>query len=221
MVAMNRRRMFIISGILTVVVFSLGIVLGISLDQLREDDVFDNLRQSELDTESYLVEQTYINSFGGDVCAALSSRTTDLKFITTRIGQQLGKYSAKNFVLTSDLDYLKRKYFISEIKFLTLINDLNNNCNTNYVTILFFYTKDDQSSARQGYILSDLEEEYKDELIVLSIDKDYEDEPLVRMLKQRYNLSKDSTLVINNDKKIEEFTSKEELKKLIDNLLLE
>ncbi len=219
MVVSSIKKMVITSTILTIIVFSLGIALGIGLDQLREDDVFDNLRRSELNTESYLVEQGFISSFGGDVCTALSSRTADIKFITKEIGQQLSRYTEKNFVLTRDLDYLKRKYFISEIKFLTLINDLNKNCNTNYVPVLFFYTKDDTISSRQGYILSDLSEEYKQDLIVLSIDKDYEDEPLVKMLKTRHDIVKDSTLIIDNDIKIEEFISKEDLKKVIDSRL--
>ena len=210
------KRIFITSLVIAIIVFVAGILLGYSLDGMRNKDLLENLRQSELNTESYLVHQTFLETFGGNECEVLTSRINDMKDLVTSIGSKLTSYSTKSMSESEDMDYLKRKYFISEIKFLTLLQHLKENCEKKFVIILFFYTKDDATSTRQGYILTDLNEKYEDSLIILSLDKDYSDEPLIKTLKLKYNIKESSTLIINNNIKKEGLITEEELIPLIE-----
>lgn len=205
---------------LALLIFIAGIFLGYSLDNFKSNEVLENIKQNELNTESYLAHQAFLDAFGGDECQALTNRITNMKFLVAKIAGQISQYSQSSmFSSEDDLDYLKRKYFISEVKFLSLLQNLKQKCDKDFVVILFFYRKDDPQSTRQGYVLDELSETYEESLIVLSFDKDYPDEPLVETLIFKYNITYAPTLIIDNDFKKQGLTSKEELQYIIENQL--
>ncbi len=212
----SKKTILLISLSIAILVFVAGIMLGYTLDNLRSNEILKQLRQSELNTESYLIHEAFIDAFGGDECTSLALRVKDMQSLVAKTGLQLTDYSDKSISKNKDFDYLKRKYFLLEIKFLTLIERLKNKCDEKIVHILFFYSKDDQDSIKQGYVLTNLNEIYGNSLIVLSIDKDYLDEPLIGVLKTKYGITETSTIIINGEVKKESFTSKAELQQIIE-----
>lgn len=213
MVVGKRKYLLITAMILTITVFLGGIALGWTLDHYRADELLENIKQSELITESLIVEESFIDHYGGDRCELLSSRVYDLQQQSRVTGKQLSEWGEGDTFQTKDFDYLKRKYILLEIRFFILLNDLKNECNSDYNTILFFYQKDQEQSIQQGFILDELSDNY-DNLIVLSIDKDYTDEPLVELLRSKYGITKAPTLIINKVK-FEGFTSKAQIESAI------
>jgi hypothetical protein len=209
-----RRKLLLKSAVITILVFFTGILLGISLDNLRENEVLTDLKFNELDTQSYFLEERFIKESGKDVCEILNSRIDNLRYRLVRIGSELPSSEESSISKNADLDYLKRKYTISEVQFLMLLNDLNENCDDSYIPILFFYTKDEAQSRDQGYVLTWANEKYKENIVILSFDTDYFDEPLINTLKLHYNIKSKSAVVIN-EKTYSEFISKEELDKIL------
>lgn len=195
---MARPGIILSSLILTILIFALGILLNYGLDFVRIDTIAGVMSQHELDTTAYVAEQEFTDSFGGNRCELMNSRIALLKEEIQQVGADLGSYSAFSFFKKKDYDYLKRKYFLLELRFLTLIRQLNKECNRPYIPIIFFYEIDDDASERQGFILEDISKDYEQEVIVLSLDKDYADEPLVRLLAARYNVTAAPTLVIDS-----------------------
>ncbi len=198
---MVRVRIIVSCLFLTMLIFAFGILLNYGLDFVRISTIADVMSQHELNTAAYLAEQEFTDSFGGNRCVAMNARIAQLKEEIKTVGADLGSYSAFSFFRKTDYDYLKRKYFLLELNFLTLIEQLNKECNRPYIPIIFFYRIDDDISERQGFILADLSKDYEQQVVVLSIDKDYKDERLVQLIAAKYGVSSAPTIIIDNQKK--------------------
>jgi len=217
MVVKYPKSAFIISAILTVAIFLTGVMLGWSLDSYKENDVLNDLKFNELDLQSYFLEQNLLNRYGGDACKVLQSRIGHLRYTMYKIGSKLPTEKEKTLGSGMDLDYLKRKYTLSEIQLFLLIEEMRNKCNSNYIPILFFYTKDNEESRRQGYVLDLIDKKY-DNVVVLSFDKDYIDEPLINTLTSHYQINSTSTIVIAEKIIKRGFVSVGELRSIIEEL---
>ncbi len=209
-----RRHLLLTSAVLATAVFLAGILFGWSLDHFRTTEILTTIKQNELSTESYLVEQQFIDSFGGDKCELLTARVDTLRDSTNQIGKQLACWGGKSTFKEADFDYLKRKYTILEVRFLMLINDLKQECGQDYNIILSFYKIDEDASIRQGYVLDSLNDKYNNTLIILSFDKYYTDEPLIDILATRYGIERTPAIVVNGKVK-QGFVPESELDKLI------
>jgi len=206
------------SFLLTILIFAFGMLVNYTLDFVRIDTIADVMSQHELDTAAYLAEQEFTDNFGGNRCQIMNTRIAQLKEEIKKVGSDLGSYSAFSFFKKKDYDYLKRKYFLLELRFLTLIEQLNKECNRPYIPIIFFYEIDDDKSERQGFILADISKEYEQEVIVLSLDKDYKDEPLVQLLAAKHGVTIAPTIIIA-DEKMEGFVADQALRTAIRDML--
>ncbi len=185
------------SLLLTLLIFAVGILLNHLFDFFRISTIENVMITHEIDTEAYRVERFFTETFGGEKCEIMIGRIADLKTEIRKVGEDLSSYSRFSFFRRKDYDYLKRKYFLLELRFLALIERLNSECGKPYLPIIFFYEIDQDDSERQGFILEDLSKDYEQEIIVLTLDKDYKDEPLVSLLARSFNVTKAPTLIID------------------------
>jgi len=199
----KQRTIFLTSLILTVLVFSVGVILSYTLDFFRIDEVMGVMESNELDTEAYVLEQDLVDIFGGDKCSIMHQRIVELKKELTKAGVDLTNYGKLSFFRQKEFDYIKRRYYLIELNFYALVRELNEKCGRRFIPILFFYETDNTKSERQGFILDELSDFYKREVVVLSFDKDYDKEPLVQLLVDRFNVSTSPTMIIDDSMKIE------------------
>ena len=197
----KHKNIFLTSLLLTILIFIAGILLNYGMDFVRINVISDVMISHELSTESYVMEQEFINMFGGARCDVMNKRIASLKEEIRQVGADLGSYSRFSFFKKKDFDYLKRKYFLLELEFLNHIQKLNTECGQSFVPILFFYEIDQDDSERQGFILQEVSKNFQDSVVVITLDKDYEDEPLVGLLASRYNVTKAPAIIINDFKK--------------------
>ncbi len=195
----DRRSILWQSLLLTVLIFSVGILLNHFFDVFRISTINDVMNEHELDREAYAVEHLFAENFGEETCEVMTARIFDLKEEIRKVGEDLGSYSRFSFFRKKDYDYLKRKYFLLELRFFSLVKEANNDCGKPYLPVLFFYEIDDEDSERQGFILQDLSKEYERELVVLSLDLDYEDEPLLDTIVRSYNISSGPSIIIDDE----------------------
>ncbi|MBD3361493.1 hypothetical protein GF358_01745 [Candidatus Woesearchaeota archaeon] len=197
---MESRNVLVVSLILTVVIFAFGILFNYGLDFIRLNNIVEVINQHELSTDAYLAEALFSDVFDSSRCSVMNSRVIDLKEEINEVGVELSSYSRFSFFNRKDFDYLKRKYFLLEMQFLSLISEVNQECNYPYVPVLFFYEIDHYPSERQGFILQEVSRKFEDNVVVLSIDKDYEDEPLVQMLVQQHEVDKAPAIIVGDEK---------------------
>lgn len=196
----ERKKIIWRSLLLTILIFTIGILLNHAFDTFRIEIIEDVMIKHEIDTEAYQAERFFTDTFGGEACEIMITRISDLKKEIRQVGEDLGSYSRFSFLRKHDYDYLKRKYFLLQLKFLALIKKLNKECDKPYLPVLFFYEIDQDESERQGFILQDFSEDYDQQLIILSFDKDYQDEPLLSLLTTSYNVTTAPTIIIDEQK---------------------
>ncbi len=207
----KKRNIFFTSLVLTVLIFGTAMTLNYSFDFFRLGSILGTIREHEISYEAYLAEESFVETFGGDKCRTMSHKIEALKNEIKEVGIELSSYGRISFFKKMDYDYLERKYFLLELKFLALIENLNRECNNPYIPILFFYESEGDISERQGYILSEISDAYKQQVVVLSIDKDYESEPLIKVLTAKYNVTKSPTIIIANKVKYERLVYEKEI----------
>lgn len=210
-----KKYILVTSFIIAAVIFFSGFGLGWIVDHFREDRLLTAMQQNELDLESYIVEQQVIQTLGGDRCSLLSLRLENARGLLGDIGKDLSRWNPKKTgsLQKDEFDYMKRRYFILEIRFFSLLEELKQFCGTDYDVILFFYSVEHQDSQKQGYVLDELVGRSKN-LVVLSIDRDYEAEPLVGLLAHKFDVDASPTIVVNGQK-FEGFVSKAQVESLI------
>lgn len=186
---------------LTCLIFAIGILLNYGMDFIRITAITDVMSDHELSTQAFLVEQEFVDLFGGNKCDIMDSRISQLKEEIRQVGNDLSSYSRFSFFKKKDFDYLKRKYFLLELKFFSLVQKYNQECDKPLIPILYFYEIDHDASERQGFILEDVAKAFDRQVIVLTLDKDYEDEPLVGLLAKKYNVTRAPTIIIDGLKK--------------------
>tara|TARA_Y100000310_G_scaffold337515_1_gene424746 strand:+ start:1772 stop:2434 length:663 start_codon:yes stop_codon:yes gene_type:complete len=206
---------FLTSLLITLVVFGAGLFFGYNLDVIRTGEVEENLLLSEIETESYLVEEAFWDSFGGDNCEFAEARISSLSGQLVELGQYLSGYDQRNIFEEDQFDYLARQYFLLEIKAYTLLNNLKAECELENDYILFFYTEGEDDSTNQGYVLDKAVEHSNGTLDIYSISKDFEGDQAIDTLVAYYNVTVAPTIIINGEIKQEQYTSYQEVRELL------
>jgi len=95
----------------------------------------------------------------------------------------------------------KKLYSELEIKHFEIVNQLNNRCDVEFITILFFYSNLDpfaDPSAYMGYILSMFKYENPFRVMIYSFDIDLNSES-IKDIKETYNITGVPITVINGE----------------------
>ncbi|MDP3727908.1 MAG: hypothetical protein Q8R18_00495 [bacterium] len=206
---------FLTSLVITLLVFVAGLFLGWNLDTLRSSELLSDLRNNELDTESYLVERAFWDSYGGEDCRFAELRLNSLSAELAELGQYLNSYQKKNIFEEDEFQYLARRYFLLEIRGYILYNELKENCAIQNDVILYFYGFEDEESQKQGYVLDKIVDRSNGTVDIFSINKDYEGDGALETVKLYYNVTVTPTIIINGNTKKEGYVNYDEIKELL------
>ena len=204
MVKVFRKDLFLTAFLLAIIIFGVGFFLGFVWDGLRIDYTDDLIKSGALDTEGFLVEQEFVNVFGGTLS---SSRLLEINRRIGKLGELLVEFDAKKMSHGEEYFKLKKQYFILELKAYLLRYNQGGEDN---VLLYFYDIKDNEESIRQGDVLDALVRSDKS-VVVFSLDREFDD-PLLETVKAEYGVVKSPTVIVNYETKFEGFTSLSELK---------
>ncbi len=207
-----KRDKYAIALVISILTFSLGFLLGTVLDSYKYEYVAEIAKQQELEFNSLQLQYIYLESIQGtEKCPALyQTLENNLRTLEPTVNKMLD-YEKSKGSNSSEYLYFKRQYFLANIKYWMLSEDIQKTCNSDTVTVLYFFNNNcDICFKSQGVILSNLKQLFEDKLLVFAIDSDFTDEPMIGLLKNKYNITVYPTLVINNEK-IEQFLSRDDL----------
>lgn len=177
------------------IAFLAGIFFGNSLQSKDIDDLTNNVQQTELATESYMLEQELISNLNASHCDVARLRIQEHSQELYRIGKRLESENAKEHLGEISYTYLKKKYHLLQIRTYTLYKTLSEVCPLQNTVILFYYSQNDPDSALQGKILDSLVFEYP--LVVFAVEYRYSSE--LTFLEQYYNVTKTPGMIIDFD----------------------
>ena len=185
--------MLFITILLLIFVFVGGILLGKTISETESKQISTFIKENELNTESYLIEQELIKSFDQNNCELASARIEDLSNELAGIGRKLTEENAKEKLGEENYNFLKRKYHLMQIKTYILFKKFIDACNTKTNIVLYYYSADDQFSAEQGKILDKVVQDY--DIKVFAIEFNYSSE--LQFLEEYYNITATPTIIIN------------------------
>ncbi|MBS3124706.1 hypothetical protein J4211_00410 [Candidatus Woesearchaeota archaeon] len=207
---MERQKQVIITMFLLVaVVFVLGVVLGNSWKSADSSEVGKILRSSELDAESFRVEQELFKSFESN-CELAKTRLGALSEDLARLGKVLGAKDAR-VQLGDDYDFHKKKFHLMQIRTYVLEKKLTTDCADSGDVVLYYYRQGDPASEGQGRVLDELVP--KHDLHVFAIEYNYSKE--LKFLEDYYQVNTTPTLVVNFKDVLSGSVSKEQLVPLL------
>ena len=200
----NDKQGFITLILLVLVVFSVGVVLGNTWKGAQSNEISKLLQGSELEAESFLVEQELFESFETN-CELTEKRLIALTEDLSKLGKTLSAEDAKEKLGDADYNFLKRKYHLAQIRTYILLKKLQTDCGKSMDVILYYFAKNDAESSKQGMILDELVRDH--DLHVFAIEMNYSKE--LKFLEDYYKITKAPSLVINYEKVLFGPTEKE------------
>ncbi|MFZ2484581.1 MAG: thioredoxin family protein [Minisyncoccia bacterium] len=201
-------RKYIIAFAITAVIFGTAIFVSNTLGDKKLNDVRAIENRVALDilsseTQFALLEETSCRDISpGFLSKELGS-----------LGEKLTYADNQTEFNADDLDYLKRSYFLLEIKDYLLMKRLTEKCGIKPTFILYFYSTEDacEECQEMGYVLTTLRDKYPD-LRVYSFDY-YFDVGAINTLVSIYKVESRLPAMIINGQILYGFHSVEDLEK--------
>ncbi|MFH1521921.1 MAG: hypothetical protein ABIF18_03100 [archaeon] len=153
--------------------------------------------------------------FDKDICAGdiYMEVSEDLAFQGGIIGDLEEKMGKEN----EDILFRKKFYTLVLLEHLELINILNEQCDENINTILFFYSNEEEdldASEDVGRILGNLYEKNKDNLFIYSFDINLESE-IINSLKEKYSVTGPMKIILNDNQTFTELRNIDDIESLL------
>jgi len=191
----RRRRLYLYSILLAAlaIAFIAGILLGVSVATQPLDAVSNFVKQSELDSESFLIEQDLLKNLGGEECRLAETRLRYLSQELAGIGRQLADPYAEQRLGAGNYVYLKTKYHLLQVRTYLFFKKVKESCGTPIDVILFYYSNT-ADSVEQGYILDEFVARNPN-LHVFAVQSSYAKQ--IEFLESFYNVTITPSLIIN------------------------
>ncbi len=201
---------YIITFLITAVIFGTAIFASDALSQKKLEDVKSIENRVSLDilsseTQFALLEETSCKDLNpGFLSKELGS-----------LGEKLTYGENQTELNTDDLEYLKRFYFLLEIKDYLLMKRLTEKCGIKPTFILYFYSIKEscEDCEKMGYVLTALRDKYPD-LRVYSFDYNF-DVGAIDTLVSIYKVEPNLPAFIINGQIYYGYHSVEELEKTV------
>lgn len=187
-------RLYIFSFLLTLLIFSLGLTIGLVVEKERLD-IFDSMNmKQEADLKSLQLQQNFIES-GDTNCDALNKILESNMEEVTKSMTKIIDYTENSIADDDTFSLQLRDYFLTEIQFLTVSKEIQKTCGQDAVTILYFY--DDNPRDVQGDVLLYLKKVFGSKLLIFSFDSNFVQEPMIDVLMKSYNVTEFPTVIAN------------------------
>lgn len=186
---------YLLAFLLTLVVFSGGIGIGIFFETVRLNDSKQINLEEKVNLKSLQLQQEYIKS-GVAECAVLNQI---LERNIAELDEQVDivlDYEKRSVLNDREFNLQLRDYFLTEIQFLVLSREIDKDCARDHVKVLFFYDEDKQDT--QGRILDYLKVLFGPRVLIFSFDSGFTDEPIIKLLLASYNISKFPAVVVED-----------------------
>lgn len=199
----------------TALIFLVGLGLGFSLDTGRINYLAEELRSTNLETESFVTTQQYLEDVSGeDYCRLAADQITRISQETTELGTDLQEFGSAGMFREGDYKFLQRRYYVYQTRFMLLLEDYRERCGKDFLSLIYFFG-DNVGSQRQGSVLTEFRQENQGEVFVFSFALNTEDSPIVDLIAKDYNITSTPAVIVNQNTTLRGFTSKGELEAML------
>lgn len=202
---------------LTVIILGIGVLIGLQLDDTRTGFINEQLEESNLRSETFLVTQDYLEDSSSNYCEVAESQIPQLAEKNAQIGNDLQSFSGQSLSNGDRYDTLKERYYVNQLKLYNMLSGYKNKCGKENLDLIFYFFDDSIESQRQGSVLTEYRKKVDNTTYVFSynLETDQKSEVL-EILKADYNVSDGPAIVINGDNVFKRYVSLKELRQVLD-----
>lgn len=195
-------------------VLLIGILSGLAMDQARTGYLDEQIRQTELQTETFVVSQEYLRNSSRNYCRVMQDRIPEMAARNAQIGQDLQQFTGKSISSEQEYDYLKRKYYVNQLRLYLMLDDHKERCDQETDLILFFFDQD-MNSQRQGAVLTEYRRNVDNDTYVFSYNLDSKESQVLDLLKTDYGIEDGPVIVVNGDRVYRDYVPLKQLKEVL------
>ncbi len=214
------KELYVFVGVMTVLVFLLGLTAGYLFDMTRVKWVDLQNKKQQANYESLQFQYLYLSSLENSNFSCTVLQTT-LDNVVSDLGRSLDKLEEfKKDSRFNDDTYqlLQRQYILDNIRYWFFAKKSREKCGSDVVTVLYFYDEECGNCPDQGVVLSYFKKIFEDRLLVFPIDMTMaKEEPMLRVLKNVYGVQQHPTIVVE-EKPYTGVIDKEQLGPIICNI---
>ncbi len=213
------KQKYLIAAVIAILVFSLGIMLGMVIDNERFRWVIQKGEEQDVSYQSLQFQYLYLNTVIGsdnESCTVLHAQLEDTLSDLGSTLDKLVNFQQDSSLNRQDYDIIKRRYLIDNLEYWLFAKKAQKLCNNDLVTILYFFSGTNcKICPDQGVVLTYYKKKYEDKLLVFPIDVDLEaKEPIIKILRKRYQVYNYPSIVVG-DTKYEGVVEREKLGQII------
>lgn len=198
---------YFMAFILTIVVFSAGVVLGIFLESARLNDAKQITLDEKVNLRSLQLQQNYIESGIADCNAFNQILEANINELTRKM-EIVTEYEKNAIFNQEEFDLQLRDYFLTEVQFLLISQEIDKKCDKDNLKIIYFYDEDKFNT--QGDVLDYVRKLFNGKVLVFSFNSAFDKEPMIRTLLTAYNITQFPSVIVD-DKVFQGHTSVEVL----------
>ncbi|MBS3122888.1 hypothetical protein J4434_08465 [Candidatus Woesearchaeota archaeon] len=187
------KQTFLVIIVVIAIVFFIGILLGKHIESKEQEEIARFIKNLELNTESFLVEQELLGA--SEDCSLSEERINSLSSELYNLGIMLSEPTSESNLGKDNYKLLKKKFHLMQIRTYLLYNQFKKNCKSDEHVILFYYGKNNPDSKEQGKILDEIGKIYP--VNVFALEFNYTKE--LTFLEDYYGISEPPAIVIDYD----------------------
>ncbi len=177
---------YFLAFVLTIIVFSAGVVLGVMLESARLQDAQQIILTEKVNLRSLQLQQNYIESGVADCNALNKLLEANINELTRKMATVID-YEKRSVFNQEEFELQLRDYFLTEIQFLLVSQEIDKKCEKDNVKVLYFY--DENRFDTQGDVLDYVRKRFDGKVLVFSFNSAFEEEPMIRTLLASYNIT--------------------------------
>lgn len=203
------------ASLVTLTLLLIGVLVGLQMDDARTQFLEDQLQQTNLQTETFLVTQSYVEGSSKNYCRVIKERIPDVARKNAQIGQDLQSFSGKSIGNDDDYNYIKRKYYVNQLRLYTMLQGYKERCNADINLLLFFFDNS-VDSKRQGAVLTQYRRTVDNQTYIFSYNLNTEKSAVLDILTTDYQVEEAPTVVVNGDQTYRRYVALKELKQVLE-----
>lgn len=195
------KKRYIIAGVITLLLFFLGILFGMVIDGQRINLVEEKYDFYDLSYRSLQLQYSLLESTPTEnVCAVFDVAINNAVEELLSSLEQVENYKEVSGTQQDNFDVIKRRYILDNVKYWLLVKKAEDVCGADRLSVLYFFSeKKCPHCSDQGVILTYYKKIYGEQLLVFPIDVDFMDsEPVIDVLINAYNITTYPSLVIED-----------------------
>jgi hypothetical protein len=202
---------YILAFVLTLLVFAGGIILGFAIENARLQDSEQITLQEKVNLRSLQMQQSYIESGIADCKALNSVLENNIQELAKKISIIID-YEKRSVFNEKEFNLQLRDYFLTEIQYLLVSNEIDKKCEKDNVKIIYFYNEGAEDT--QGDILDYIKKRFGSKVMVFSFNSAFKEEPMIDILLTSFDIKQYPSVVVE-DKVLQGHTNVRELMKVV------